>query len=72
VPDSNRHIFAIGGDWKIWRVTLGIAYNFILNEPRWKDNTFTINGLPLPNPYQVNGKYESTTHSLGLSSRFEF
>jgi long-chain fatty acid transport protein len=72
VPDSNRHIFAIGGDLKIRRVTLGIAYNFILNEPRWKDNTFTISGLPLPNPYQVNGKYESTTHSLGLSSRFEF
>ena len=72
VPDSNRHIFAVGGDLKIKRLTLGIAYNFILNEPRWKDNTFTINGLPLPNAFQVNGKYESTTHSLGLSSKFEF
>jgi long-subunit fatty acid transport protein len=72
VPDSNRHIFAIGGDLKIRRATLGIAYNFLLNATRYKDNTFTINGLPLPNPYQVNGKYNSTTHSLGLSSKFEF
>jgi long-chain fatty acid transport protein len=72
VPDSNRHIFAVGGDLKIKRLTLGIAYNFILNEPRWKDNTFTINGLALPNEFQVNGKYTSTTQSLGLSSKFEF
>jgi long-chain fatty acid transport protein len=64
VPDSNRHIFAVGGDLKIRRVTLGIAYNFILNEPRFKDNSYTINGLPLPDAYQVNGKYQSTTHSL--------
>uniref|UniRef100_A0A7V6DNJ2 Membrane protein involved in aromatic hydrocarbon degradation n=1 Tax=Desulfobacca acetoxidans TaxID=60893 RepID=A0A7V6DNJ2_9BACT len=72
VPDSNRHVFAVGGDLKIKRLTLGIAYNFILNEPRFKDNTFTINGLPLPNEFQVNGKYQSTTHTLGLSSRLEF
>jgi long-chain fatty acid transport protein len=72
VPDSNRHIFAVGSDLKIRRLTLGIAYNLILNEPRHKDNTFTINGLPLPNEYQVNGRYQSITHSLGLSSKFEF
>jgi long-chain fatty acid transport protein len=73
VPDSNRHIFAVGGDLKIWeRVTLGIAYNFILNEARQKDNLISFNGVPLPLNAQVNGKYQSTTHSLGLSSRFEF
>ena len=72
VSDSNRHIFAVGSDLKIRRLTLGIAYNFILFEPRYKDNTFTINGIPLPNASQVNGKYQSTSHSLGLSSKFEF
>ena len=72
VPDSNRHIFAVGGDLKIKRLTLGIAYNFILNEDRNKDNLIAFNGVPLPQAAQVNGKYQSTTHSLGLSSRFEF
>ena len=72
VPDSNRHIFAVGGDLKIKRLTLGIAYNFILNETRHKDNTFTVNGIPLPLANQVNGRYQSTTHSLGLSSSFKF
>jgi long-chain fatty acid transport protein len=73
VPDSNRHIFAVGGDLKIWdRVTLGIAYNFLLNETRYKNNFIAFNGVPLPPNAQVNGKYQSTTHSLGLSSRFEF
>jgi long-chain fatty acid transport protein len=72
VPDSNRHIFAVGGDLKIKQLTLGIAYNFILNEPRHKDNTFAINGIPLPFAAQVNGRYQSITHSLGLSSSFKF
>jgi long-chain fatty acid transport protein len=73
MPDSNRHIFAVGGDLKVFRrLTLGIAYNFILNEDRNKDNLIAFNGVPLPQAAQVNGKYQSTTHSLGLSSRFEF
>ena len=32
VPDANRHIFTVGQDLKIWRFTLGIAYNYILSE----------------------------------------
>jgi long-chain fatty acid transport protein len=72
IPDSNRHIFAVGSDLKINRLTLGIAYNLILNQPRHKDNTITINGIPLPNSAQVNGRYQSITHSLGLSSSFQF
>lgn len=72
IPDSNRHIFAVGGETKFWRLTLGIAYNFILNEGRSKNNLYTVNGVPLPAPYQANGKYESNTHSLGLSMAFRF
>jgi long-chain fatty acid transport protein len=72
VPDSNRHIFALGGDVKIGRMTFGLAYNFIYNVPRHKDNTFTINGIPLPASAQVNGRYQSVTHSLGVSSKVEF
>jgi long-chain fatty acid transport protein len=72
VPDSNRHIFAVGGDLKVWRLTLGIAYNFILNEARNKDNLIAFNGVPLPAPAQVNGKYQSHTHTLGLSAAYDF
>ena len=72
VPDSNRHIFALGATTKVWRLTLGIAYNLILNTPRNTDNRFAINGIPVPEAFQANGKYWSHTHSLGLSSTFEF
>lgn len=72
LPDSNRHIFCIGGDMKIWRLTLGIAYNYILFESRSKNNLFATNGVPLPVAWQANGKYTSNTHSLGLSAIFHF
>jgi long-chain fatty acid transport protein len=72
IPDSNRHIFALGATTKIWRLTLGIAYNFLLNTPRSKDNRFAFNGIPVADEFQANGKYRSHTHSLGLSSTFEF
>ncbi len=72
VPDANRHIFAVGSELKIWRLTLAFAYNFILNESRDKDNLIGTNGVPLPQPAQVNGTYRSNTHSLGLSTTFHF
>jgi long-chain fatty acid transport protein len=71
VPDSNRHIFTVGGDIKVLtRFTLGIAYNFILAESRTKNNTIVVNGVPAP--LQANGSYTSNVHSLGLSCAFQF
>jgi long-chain fatty acid transport protein len=70
VPDANRHIFTVGGDMKIWRFTLGIAYNYILVEGRSKDNTILTNGVPAP--LQANGRYNSNIQSLGLSWSFQF
>jgi long-chain fatty acid transport protein len=72
VPDANRHIFTVGGDLKIWRLTLGIAYNYILSESRTKNNQLKFNGVPLPPQFQANGRYESNTHSLGLSAAYKF
>ncbi len=72
VPDANRHIFAVGSELKIWRLTLGIAYNYILFEPRTKNNLIATNGVPLPVAFQANGKYRSDNHSLGLSTSFRF
>jgi long-chain fatty acid transport protein len=70
VPDANRHIFTVGSDLKLWRFTLGIAYNYILVENRTKNNTIAINGVPVP--VQANGRYTSNVHSLGLSWLFQF
>ena len=70
VPDSNRHIFTVGGDLKIWRFTLGIAYNYVLSESRTKNNTIVVNGVPAA--LQANGRYNSDAHSLGLSWLFQF
>jgi long-chain fatty acid transport protein len=71
VPDSNRHIFTVGGDMKVFkRFTLGFAYNYILAENRTKNNTIVTNGVPAP--VQANGKYSGDNHSLGLSCTFQF
>jgi long-chain fatty acid transport protein len=70
VPDANRHIFTVGSELKVFRFTLGIAYNYILAEGRTKNNTITNNGVPVP--LQANGRYNSDVHSLGLSWQFQF
>jgi long-chain fatty acid transport protein len=70
VPDANRHIFTVGGDLKIWRFTLGLAYNYILSESRSKNNTIVTNGVPAA--LQVNGRYNSDVHSIGLNWAFQF
>lgn len=72
IPDNNRHIFTVGGDLKISRFTLGIAYNYIYTESREKNNLLTLNGRPLPAPFQANGTYKSDVHSLGLSLSARF
>jgi long-chain fatty acid transport protein len=70
LPDANRHIFCLGGDLKVWRFTLGIAYNYILLENRSKNNTIYFNNIPAP--LQANGRYSGDVHSLGLSASFQF
>jgi long-chain fatty acid transport protein len=70
VPDANRHIFTVGGDIKVWKCTLGIAYNYILSESRTKNNALGTNGVAAP--LQANGRYNSDTQSLGLSWSFNF
>jgi long-chain fatty acid transport protein len=72
IPDANRHIFTVGSDLKVWRLTLGIAYNYIFSESRTKNNQLKINNVPLPPQFQANGRYESSTHSLGLSASYQF
>ncbi len=70
VPDANRHVFTVGGDIKIMRFTLGIAYNYVLCESRIKNNSIPVNGVA--SPLQANGRYNSDSQSLGLSWSFQF
>jgi long-chain fatty acid transport protein len=72
VPDANRHIFTVGGDMKIWKFTLGIAYNYILSETRTKNNAIPVNGVAVGAPLQANGSYNSNVHSLALSWSLQF
>jgi long-chain fatty acid transport protein len=73
VPDSNRHLFTVGGDLKVFdRFTLGIAYNYILAEPRHKDNLLYTNNIPVPVANQVNGLYKADVHSLAVSLICQF
>ncbi|MBM4284287.1 MAG: hypothetical protein FJ128_03410 [Deltaproteobacteria bacterium] len=72
VPDSNRHVFSIGSDYKIWKLNLGLAYSFIYNEPRTKNNLLGTNGVPVPVQFQANGTYKSNNHSLGFSIAHTF
>jgi long-chain fatty acid transport protein len=70
VPDSNRHVFTVGQDLKIWRFTLSFAYNYILAENRTKNNIIVTNGVPAA--LQANGRYKSDIHSVGTSWAFNF
>lgn len=72
LPDADRHIFTIGGDWQYKWLTLGVAYNYIRAENRSKANTIVSGGIPLPPAFQANGRYKSDNHSLGFSLACKF
>lgn len=70
IINANQHIFTLGGDLKLNRFTLGLAYNYLLGESRSKNNMITTNGVPAP--LQANGSYQGTAQGLGLSLAYYF
>jgi long-chain fatty acid transport protein len=70
IVNTDQHIFTVGGDFKIHRFTLGLAYNYLLGEKRSKANFTTTNGVPVIR--QADGKYQSTAHGLGFSLAYQF
>src|SRR5208337_3218636 len=70
VPDANRHIFTLGGDLTYKSFTLGIAYNYILQESRDKSNAILFNGAPAP--LQANGRYNVDIQALAMSLAYHF
>lgn len=79
LPDNDRHVFAVGGDWKFWKgFTLGLAYSYILVLDRTKNNNIGVN-LPLGAVPPLttaekfaNGRYSADTHSVGVSLKYDF
>ncbi len=70
VPDANRHIFTLGGDLTYKSFTLGIAYNYILQESRNKSNAILFNGVPAS--LQANGHYNTDIQALAMSLAYHF
>lgn len=71
IPDADRHIFCLGGDYRFKDFTIGIAYNYILGEKRDKNNTIP-EDITDDNNNRVNGEYQQTSHSLAVSISYSF
>ncbi|TSA07790.1 MAG: hypothetical protein D4R73_09565 [Deltaproteobacteria bacterium] len=71
IPDADRHIFCLGGDYRVKDFTIGIAYNYILGEKRDKNNDIGSNPL-VPGANPTNGEYQQTSHPLAVSISYSF
>lgn len=64
IPDSNTHLFCVGGEAEVekWKISLGYGYQ--LQEERTKTT----------NRYgsDANGRYNSSLHLLGISASWKF
>lgn len=70
IPDADRHIFCLGGDYRIKDFTIGLAYNYVLGEKRDKNNNIGSDVVPGDN--RANGEYQQTSHSLAISISYIF
>ncbi|MDP3030332.1 MAG: outer membrane protein transport protein [Deltaproteobacteria bacterium] len=70
IPDADRHIFCLGGDYRLKDFTIGIAYNYVLGKKRDKHNTIGADIVPGDN--RANGEYQQTSHSLAVSISYSF
>lgn len=64
VPDSDTHLFCLGGEMRMERTTLSLGYAYQLQ----KDRTKTTNQYGST----ANGRYESGLHLLALSLGYRF
>lgn len=67
IPDSNTHLFCVGGEAKVNKLKITIGYGYQLQEERTKiPNTSNIYGS------FANGRYNADLHLLGLSMGWRF
>lgn len=70
IPDADRHVFCLGGDYRFKDFTIGMAYNYVLGKKRDKHNTIGADIVPGDN--RANGEYQQTSHSLAVSISYSF
>ena len=64
IPDSNTHLFCVGGEAQVNKLKISISYGYQLQEERTK--TTNIYGS------LANGRYNADLHLLGLSMGWRF
>jgi len=71
IPDSETHLFCVGGEGRFGRLTVALGYGYQLQEGRTKNNS--IGTFPGSSPSDlVNGSYSSDLHLLGMSFGYRF
>jgi len=71
IPDSDTHLFCVGGEGRIGRMTVALGYGYQLQYGRTKNNA--IGAFPGVSPAsQANGRYTSDLHLLGMSLGYRF
>jgi long-chain fatty acid transport protein len=64
IPDSNTHLFCLGGEARIDKLTVALAYAYQLQYDRSK--TTNLYGTV------ANGTYSSDIHLVGISLGYRF
>lgn len=71
IPDSNTHLFCIGGEARLDGLTVALGYVYQLQEERDKNNSIgAFAGLPPAT--EANGRYSSDIHLVGMSVGYKF
>jgi long-chain fatty acid transport protein len=68
IADSDKHTFALGGGYRFDRITVDLAYMFIVSKDREVGNTLQTGGTP----FDHRGKYSTRIHELGLGFSYRF
>ncbi|MFA6285968.1 MAG: outer membrane protein transport protein [Opitutaceae bacterium] len=63
IPDSDRHLFALGGNYRTGGLKLSLAYQFGYSPDR------TVSGSPLG---LADGTYQNSTHAIAASVDYKF
>lgn len=72
IPDSNTHLFCIGGEGNFDRLKIALSYAYQLQEDRSKRNTIGDPNDPPSSVSQANGTYRSNIHLAGISLTYAF
>jgi len=70
IPDSDVHLFCLGGEAQFGNFGLALSYAYQLQEERTKSTNRS--GADLDPPLNANGEYDSDIHLLALSLRYKF